>query len=208
MVGILGKKLGMTQIFSEDGLAIPVTIVEAGPCKVVQVKTLENDGYSAVQLGFEKKPERLVNKPMMGHFRKHKVEPFRFLREFRDFPEEYCEVGKEVTVEVFEEGSIVKVTGISKGKGFQGVVKRHGFGGGPRTHGQSDRLRAPGSIGASAFPSRVIKGLRMAGRMGGEQVTVKGLTIVKIDKENNLLFIKGAVPGARNSLLIIRRQES
>jgi len=208
MVGILGKKLGMTQIFSEDGLAIPVTIVEAGPCKVVQVKTLENDGYSAVQLGFEKKPERLVNKPMMGHFRKHKVEPFRFLREFRDFPEEYCEVGKEVTVEVFEEGDIVKVTGISKGKGFQGVVKRHGFGGGPRTHGQSDRLRAPGSIGASAFPSRVIKGLRMAGRMGGEQVTVKGLTIVKIDKENNLLFIKGAVPGARNSLLIIRRQES
>ena len=208
MVGILGKKLGMTQIFSEDGLAIPVTIVEAGPCKVVQVKTLENDGYSAVQLGFEKKPERLVNKPMMGHFRKHKVEPFRFLREFRDFPEEYCEVGKEVTVEVFEEGDIVKVTGISKGKGFQGVVKRHGFGGGPRTHGQSDRLRAPGSIGASAFPSRVIKGLRMAGRMGGKQVTVKGLTIVKIDKENNLLFIKGAVPGARNSLLIIRRQES
>ncbi|MCD6099374.1 MAG: 50S ribosomal protein L3 [Candidatus Marinimicrobia bacterium] len=208
MVGILGKKLGMTQIFSEDGLAIPVTIVEAGPCKVVQVKTLENDGYSAVQLGFEKKPERLVNKPMMGHFRKHKVEPFRFLREFRDFPEEYCEVGKEVTVEVFEEGNIVKVTGISKGKGFQGVVKRHGFGGGPRTHGQSDRLRAPGSIGASAFPSRVIKGLRMAGRMGGKQVTVKGLTIVKIDKENNLLFIKGAVPGARNSLLIIRRQES
>lgn len=208
MVGILGKKLGMTQIFSEDGLAIPVTIVEAGPCKVVQVKTLENDGYSAVQLGFEKKPERLVNKPMMGHFRKHKVEPFRFLREFRDFPEEYCEVGKEVTVEVFEEGNIVKVTGISKGKGFQGVVKRHGFGGGPRTHGQSDRLRAPGSIGASAFPSRVIKGLRMAGRMGGKQVTVKGLTIVKIGKENNLLFIKGAVPGARNSLLIIRRQES
>ncbi|MBO8152499.1 MAG: 50S ribosomal protein L3 [Candidatus Neomarinimicrobiota bacterium] len=208
MVGILGKKLGMTQIFSEDGLAIPVTIVEAGPCKVVQVKTLENDGYSAVQLGFEKKPERLVNKPMMGHFRKHKVEPFRFLREFRDFPEEYCEVGKEVTVEVFEEGNIVKVIGISKGKGFQGVVKRHGFGGGPRTHGQSDRLRAPGSIGASAFPSRVIKGLRMAGRMGGKQVTVKGLTIVKIDKENNLLFIKGAVPGARNSLLIIRRQES
>ena len=208
MVGILGKKLGMTQIFSEDGLAIPVTIVEAGPCKVVQVKTLENDGYSAVQLGFEKKPERLVNKPMMGHFRKHKVEPFRFLREFRDFPEEYCEVGKEVTVEVFEEGNIVKVTGISKGKGFQGVVKRHGFGGGPRTHGQSDRLRAPGSIGASAFPSRVIKGLRMAGRMGGKQVTVKGLTIVKIDKENNLLFIKGAVPGARNSLLIIQRQES
>ena len=208
MVGILGKKLGMTQIFSEDGLAIPVTIVEAGPCKVVQVKTLENDGYSAVQLGFEKKPERLVNKPVMGHFRKHKVEPFRFLREFRDFPEEYCEVGKEVTVEVFEEGNIVKVTGISKGKGFQGVVKRHGFGGGPRTHGQSDRLRAPGSIGASAFPSRVIKGLRMAGRMGGKQVTVKGLTIVKIDKENNLLFIKGAVPGARNSLLIIRRQES
>ncbi|HDN60084.1 MAG TPA: 50S ribosomal protein L3 [Candidatus Marinimicrobia bacterium] len=208
MVGILGKKLGMTQIFSEDGLAIPVTIVEAGPCKVVQVKTLENDGYSAVQLGFEKKPERLVNKPMMGHFRKHKIEPFRFLREFRDFPEEYCEVGKEVTVEVFEEGNIVKVTGISKGKGFQGVVKRHGFGGGPRTHGQSDRLRAPGSIGASAFPSRVIKGLRMAGRMGGKQVTVKGLTIVKIDKENNLLFIKGAVPGARNSLLIIRRQES
>ena len=190
MVGILGKKLGMTQIFSEDGLAIPVTIVEAGPCKVVQVKTLENDGYSAVQLGFEKKPERLVNKPMMGHFRKHKVEPFRFLREFRDFPEEYCEVGKEVTVEVFEEGNIVKVTGISKGKGFQGVVKRHGFGGGPRTHGQSDRLRAPGSIGASAFPSRVIKGLRMAGRMGGKQVTVKGLTIVKIDKENNLLFSK------------------
>ncbi|MBO8131441.1 MAG: 50S ribosomal protein L3 [Candidatus Marinimicrobia bacterium] len=208
MLGILGKKIGMTQIFTEDGQAVPVTVIEAGPCKVVQVKTKENDGYDAVQLGFEHKKERLVNKPLLGHFKKAGVVPFRYLREFRDFDNEYCEPGKEVTVDVFTEGDIIKVTGTTKGKGFQGVVRRHGFGGGPRTHGQSDRTRAPGSIGASSFPSRVIKGLRMAGRMGGKKVTVKGLTILKIDKENNLLFVKGSIPGPRNGLVIIRRQES
>jgi len=207
-LGILGKKIGMTQIFTEDGQAVPVTVIEAGPCKVVQVKTKENDGYDAVQLGFEHKKERLVNKPLLGHFKKAGVVPFRYLREFRDFDNEYCEPGKEVTVDVFTEGDIIKVTGTTKGKGFQGVVRRHGFGGGPRTHGQSDRTRAPGSIGASSFPSRVIKGLRMAGRMGGKKVTVKGLTILKIDKENNLLFVKGSIPGPRNGLVIIRRQES
>lgn len=207
-MGILGKKIGMTQIFTEDGQAVPVTVIEAGPCKVVQVKTKENDGYDAVQLGFEHKKERLVNKPLLGHFKKAGVVPFRYLREFRDFDNEYCEPGKEVTVDVFTEGDIIKVTGTTKGKGFQGVVRRHGFGGGPRTHGQSDRTRAPGSIGASSFPSRVIKGLRMAGRMGGKKVTVKGLTILKIDKENNLLFVKGSIPGPRNGLVIIRRQES
>jgi len=207
-LGILGKKIGMTQIFTEDGQAVPVTVIEAGPCKVVQVKTKENDGYDAVQLGFEHKKERLVNKPLLGHFKKAGVVPFQYLREFRDFDNEYCEPGKEVTVDVFTEGDIIKVTGTTKGKGFQGVVRRHGFGGGPRTHGQSDRTRAPGSIGASSFPSRVIKGLRMAGRMGGKKVTVKGLTILKIDKENNLLFVKGSIPGPRNGLVIIRRQES
>lgn len=207
MVGIVGKKIGMSQIFTETGEVIPVTIVEAGPCPVIQVKTTEKDGYAAVQLAFEKAKERLVKKPQLGHYKKVNLPAYKYLVEIRDCAGDFCEVGKQVTVEAFQVGDTVKVTGTSKGRGFQGVVKRHGFGGGPRTHGQSDRLRAPGSIGASADPSHVIKGVRMAGRMGGKRCTVANLTIVKIDPSHNLLYIKGALPGAKNSIVTIRRQE-
>lgn len=207
MRGIIGKKIGMSQVFEPNGDMLPVTVIEAGPCQIVQVKTPEKDGYSAVQLGFEKKPEKRVNKPLLGHFKAAKTEPYRVLSEIRDFNEEGTKAGDMVTVDIFKVGEEVKITGVTKGKGFQGVVKRHNFQGGPKTHGQSDRYRSPGSIGASAYPSRVIKGLKMAGRMGGKRHTVRGLSIVKIDAENNLLFIKGAVPGARNSYVTIRRQE-
>lgn len=205
MVGIIGKKIGMNQIFREDGESVPVSIVEAGPCVVTQVKTPEKDGYSAVQLGFMKKSDRRLNKPERGHFKAAKVDPYSWLYEFRDFLPEYSSVGKEIVVDIFKEGDRVKVRGISKGKGFQGVVKRYGFKGGPSTHGQSDRARSPGSIGASAYPSRVIKGMKMAGRMGGEITTTMNLQIVKIDRDNNILYIKGAIPGARNSVVTVRR---
>jgi large subunit ribosomal protein L3 len=209
MIGIIGKKIGMSQVFQEDGKVEPVSIIEAGPCQVIQVKTFEKDGYSAVQLGFEEKPERKANKPELGHFKFAKVDhPYRYLKEFRDFDAEYAKVGEKVTVELFKEGRKIKVTGTTKGKGFQGVVKRYNFRGGPKTHGQSDRHRAPGSIGASAYPSRVIKGLKMPGRMGGKRKTVLGLRIIRIDKDNNLLYIRGAVPGARNSIVTVRMQES
>jgi len=208
MIAINGKKIGMSQVFLESGEVRPVSIIEAGPCQVVQVKTDKKEGYSSVQVGFEVKPERLVKKPEKGHFDKAGTPSFRHLKEIRDFEADYCKVGEPLTVELFKVGDMVKVTGVTKGKGFQGVVKRHGFHGGPKTHGQSDRLRAPGSIGASAYPSRVIKGMRMPGRMGGDSKTVRGLTIVKIDAVNNLLYVKGAVPGAINSIVTIRRQES
>lgn len=208
MIGIIGKKLGMSQIFKETGEVIPVTIVEAGPCPVIQVKTEKKDGYFAVQLGFGKKVERLTKKPEMGRFKSINTEPVRYLAEIRDFDAKAVKVGEKVTVDLFKDGDNVKVTGISKGKGFQGVVRRHNFRGGPATHGQSDRQRAPGSIGASSYPSRVIKGLKMAGRMGGTQTTMRNLKIVKIDRENNLLYIKGAIPGAKNGIVTIRRQES
>lgn len=207
MLGIIGKKLGMSQVFEQNGDLIPVSIVEAGPCQIVQVKTLEKDGYSAVQLGFQTKTAKHVNKPEAGHFKAAKSEPYRFLTEIRDFESDYAKVGEMITVSLFNVGQRVKVSGVTKGKGFQGVVRRHGFKGGPKTHGQSDRLRAPGSIGASAYPSRVIKGMKMGGRMGGDNHTVNRLTIIKIDHENNLLYIKGAIPGARNGLVTIRRQE-
>ncbi len=206
MLGIIGKKLGMSQLFEQNGDLIPVSIVEAGPCRVVQVKTPEKDGYSAVQLGFQIKTAKHTKKPEAGHFKAANSEPYRYLAEIRDFESDYAKVGEIVTVALFNIGQRVKVSGISKGKGFQGVVKRHGFKGGPKTHGQSDRLRAPGSIGASAYPSRVIKGMKMGGRMGGDNHTVSGLTIIKINPENNLLYIKGAIPGARNGLVTIRRQ--
>ena len=208
MIGIIGKKLGMSQIFEENGVVHPVSIVEAGPCQVVQVKTADKEGYSALQIGFAEKPDRLVKKPEKGHFEKAKSKVFRFVKEFRDFDADYCKVGESITVDVFRVGDTVKVTGITKGKGFQGVVKRYNFGGGPKTHGQSDRFRSPGSIGASAYPSHVIKGMRMPGRMGGNRKTVRGLQIVKIDPEHNLLYIKGNLPGANNSIVTIRRQES
>lgn len=204
MAGILGLKIGMTQIFDDNGLLIPVTVVKAGPCYVTQIKTEKNDGYNAVQVAFLDKKEKRVTKPLKGHFEKAGVSPKRFLMEF-DFGENHgLKVGDEIKVDILKEGSKVKVTGTSKGKGFQGVVKRHHFNGGPKTHGQSDRLRAPGSIGQSSYPSRVFKGLRMAGRMGGERKTLVNVKVVKVDAENNLLFLKGAVPGSRNSLVEIR----
>ncbi|MCX8057106.1 MAG: 50S ribosomal protein L3 [Ignavibacteria bacterium] len=198
MIGLLGKKTGMTRIFDENGNVIPVTIVEAGPCFVTQIKTKDKDGYDAVQLGFDERRLRSTNKPLIGHFNKAGVSPKKFLAEFRDFDLKDLQLGQKISVEIFNEGDKITVQGISKGKGFQGVVKRHGFGGGPVSHGQSDRLRAPGSIGASSFPSRVFKGQRMAGRMGGDKVSIRNLKIVKIDKDQNLIFIKGAIPGHIN----------
>jgi large subunit ribosomal protein L3 len=205
--GILGKKLGMTSLFDENGEAIPCTIIEAGPCYVTQVKTKERDGYDAIQLGFDPKPERLVNKPLKGHFAKAKVKPVRFVREFRGTNGFPLEVGAEVRVDLFSQGDTVHVTGRSKGRGFQGVVKRHHFGGvGMTTHGASDRVRAPGSIGASSFPSRVFKGQRMAGRMGFEQVTIRNLRVVKVIPESNILILKGSIPGAINSYVQIVKE--
>jgi large subunit ribosomal protein L3 len=207
MLGILGKKIGMSQVFAESGEMIPVTVVEAGPCKVLQVKTEKTDGYNAAQLGFGEKPERLLIKPEKGHFEKYKSGFFRKVVEIRDADEDLMKSGAEVTVEKFSVGDKLKVTGTTKGKGFQGVMKRHGFSGGQKTHGQKDRFRAPGSIGQSSDPSRVIKGMRMAGRTGGERRTITNLELVKVDVDNNLLFIKGAVPGSKNGILTIRKQE-
>lgn len=206
MIGLLGKKTGMTRIFDDNGNVIPVTIVEAGPCYVTQIKTKEKDGYSAVQLGFDEKKPKNVSKPLLGHFNKANVTPKRVLSEFRDYDLKEIKLGQEITVDIFSVGDKISVQGISKGKGFQGVVKRHGFGGGSVTHGQSDRLRAPGSIGASSFPSRVFKGQRMAGRMGGAKVTIRNLQVVKIDKEQNLIFIKGAIPGHVNSYVKLSKK--
>lgn len=205
MSGIIGKKIGMTSLFDESGKNIPCTVIQAGPCSVLQVRTIENDGYSAVQLGFDDKSEKNVGKALAGHFRKAGSTPKAKLVEFRNGFENVS-LGDEVKVNLFAEGEFVDVTGTSKGKGFQGVVKRHGFGGVMQaTHGQHNRLRAPGSIGAGSDPSRVFKGMRMAGRMGGKQVTVQNLQVLKVDKEQNLLIVKGAVPGAKNSYVIIRK---
>ena len=205
MQGIIGKKIGMTRIFSQEGRAIPVTVIQAGPCVVVQVKTQEKEGYDAVQIGFEEKRKKLVSLPLLGHFEKAKVEPRRVLREVRTEQVDKFKVGQEIKVDIFSAGEKVKVTGTSKGLGFQGGVRRHGFHGGPKTHGQSDRLRAPGSIGSSSYPSRVFKGQKMPGRMGGEKVTTKNLEVVQVDLERNLLLVKGAVPGKINSYLTVRK---
>lgn len=206
MTGLLGKKVGMTSIFDETGQVIPCTVIEAGPCYVTQVKTKERDGYEAVQLGFEEKTERLVNKPLRGHFTASKVKPQRFVREFRGNGSSDLQPGQEIKVDkVFATGDVVSVVGTSKGRGFQGVVKRHHFGGGFRTHGQSDRERAPGSIGSSSYPSRVFKGMRMAGRMGGERVTVRNLKVVGVIADSNLLLLKGSVPGHIDSYVEIRK---
>jgi len=199
---ILGKKLGMSQLFKEEGQVVPVTLVEAGPCRVTQIKTPEKDGYQAVQIGFEEIKTKKIKKPQKGHFKKAGLENgYRYLREFRGV--EDLKLGQEINVSWFVPGEIVKVSGISKAKGFQGVVKRHGFSGFPATHGTKHGLRAPGSIG-SAFPQRVFKGKKMAGRMGGQRVTSAGLEIVEVDKENNLLAIKGALPGRKGTFLEIR----
>ncbi len=202
--GLMGRKIGMTQVFDEEGHTVPVTVVEAGPCYVTQVKTVASDGYDAIQLGFEAAQPRKLKQPQRGHL---KDLPFlRHLREWRvKTPAEY-EVGQKLNVSIFAPGERVSVTGTSKGKGFQGVVKRHGFRGGPRTHGQSDRLRAPGSIGAGTTLSRVQKGRRMAGRMGGSRVTVPNLLVVRADPERNLLLLRGAVPGPREGLLLISKR--
>jgi large subunit ribosomal protein L3 len=204
MHGLLGKKIGMLRYFDESGSPKVATVIEAGPCTVVQVKTAKTDGYDAVQLGFLEKKEKRVNKPMKGHFKKANVAPSRILREFRDFPGE-IKTGDQVKVDIFTVGERVDVTGMSKGHGFMGVVKRHKFAGGPKSHGQSDRVRAPGSIGSSSYPKRVFKGLRMAGRVGNEQKTIRNMQIIKIVPDRNLLLVKGGVPGARNSYVEIRK---
>lgn len=206
MPGLLAKKIGMTNIFAEDGKVIPVTILEAGPCKVYAVKTKEKDGYESLQLGFGERKEKHVNKPQLAVYQKLGLKPPRFLKEFRNFDISNYKVGDEIKVDIFQVGDKVKVSGKSKGKGFQGVVKRHGFGGvGSTTHGQSDRVRAPGSIGASSFPSRVFKGQRMAGRMGFENVTIRNLKVVKVIPEKNIIMVKGAVPGSVNSIVAINK---
>ena len=203
MIGILGKKIGMTTIFESNGNMVPCTVIEAGPCYVTQIKNKNKDGYSAVQIGFEDKKEKNSSKPIIGIFKKINTPVQRFIREIRDHSTEDLKAGDVIKVDIFKEGDNVKVSGISKGKGFQGVVKRHGFAGGVRTHGQSDRERAPGSIGGSSYPSRVFKGQRMAGRMGNDRITVRNLKVVKVYSDSNLILIKGAVPGAKSGLVEI-----
>jgi len=204
MDGILGRKVGMTQIFVEDGTAIPVTVIKAGPCLVVQRKTAKSDGYEAVQIGLVEERPAKVSKPKAGHFKKAGVAPVRRVEEFDLTPGEEMSAGDEVKVSIFQEKEWVDIVGTSKGKGFQGVMKRHNFGGGQGGHGSMFH-RAPGSIGSSAYPSRVLKGMRMAGRMGGARVTTKNLLIVKVDVEQNLIYVRGAVPGPKTGYLAIRR---
>ncbi|MHA3787304.1 50S ribosomal protein L3 [Flavobacterium hauense] len=205
MSGLIGKKIGMTSIFDENGKNIPCTVIEAGPCVVTQVRTNAVDGYEALQLGFDDKAERHATKAAAGHFKKAGTVAKKKVVEFQDFVNEH-KLGDVITVDLFAEGEFVDVQGVSKGKGFQGVVKRHGFGGvGQATHGQHNRLRAPGSVGASSYPSRVFKGMRMAGRMGGDNVTIQNLRVLKVVAEKNLLVVKGAIPGHKNSYVIIQK---
>lgn len=205
MKGLIGRKLGMTQIFNEQGVMIPVTVLEVGPCYVAQVKTSASDGYAAIQLGFEQTRERKLSGGERGHLKRAKVDPLRILREFRikDDEVESYRLGQKLLADVFAEGDLVDVTGISKGKGFQGGVKRHGFNRQPKTHGQSDRERAPGAAGAGSTPGRVYKGKRSPGHMGHERVTVQNLRVVVVDPERNLLAVKGAVPGPKNGLITV-----
>lgn len=203
MKEILGKKLGMTRVFIESGEAVPVTVLQAGPCPVIHKKTREKDGYDAYQVGFGEKRKKLVSKPVAGCFAKSKVEPTRHLKEVA-YDESDLDVGSELKVGIFKEGERVDVTGVSRGLGFAGGMKRHGFSGANKTHGQSDRWRAPGSIGQSSYPSRVFKGLKMAGRMGNDKVTTLNLEIIKIIEDENLMLVKGAVPGFKGSVVKIR----
>ena len=204
MPGLLGKKIGMTSVFSAEGKNVPCTVVEVGPCVVTQVRTVEKDGYSAIQLGFEDKKEKNATKAEIGHCKNANTAPKRHLAEFK-FDEEHS-LGDVITVDLFADAAFVDVCGTSKGKGFQGVVKRHGFGGVQQsTHGQDDRQRAPGAIGACSYPARVFKGLRMAGRMGGETVTVKNLEVLKVIPENNILVLKGSLPGTKGSIVAINK---
>ena len=207
MPGLLAKKLGMTNIFSDDGQVIPVTVLEAGPCSVYAVKSKDKDGYEAIQLGFGDKKEKRTSKPQKEQFKKVGLKIPRVLKEFRNFGSSEYKIGDELKVDIFQIGDKVKVSGKSKGKGFQGVMRRHNFGGvGGTTHGQSDRLRAPGSIGSSSYPSRVFKGQRMAGRMGFENTTISNLKVVKIIPEKNIVMIKGAIPGSINSTVVINKK--
>lgn len=210
MKGIIGKKVGMTQIFDDDGQVIPVTVIQAGPCYVTQIRTEEKDGYSAVQLGFEELPPKRngssrLNKPKQGHLKRGALNlpDLRYLREFR-VKELDVEEGQLLKADVFEKGDRVDVVGMSKGRGFAGTVKRHGFNRQPKTHGQSDRERAPGSIGATSTPGRVLKGTRMSGRMGGQRVTVQNLEVIVVDADKNLLAVRGSVPGAKGGLLLVK----
>ena len=204
MPGLLGKKIGMTSVFSAEGKNLPCTVIEVGPCVVTQVKTVEKDGYAAVQVGFEEAKEKNTTKPMKGHFDKAGTTPKRHLAEFT-YEEEH-NLGDVITVELFNDAAFVDVTGVSKGKGFQGVMKRHGFGGvGQSTHGQDDRARKPGSIGACATPSRVFKNLRMGGQMGNVQVTTHNLQVIKVIPEHNLLLVKGSVPGSKGSIITVKK---
>lgn len=205
MSGLIGKKIGMTSAFGANGKYIPCTVIEAGPCVVTQVKTLEKDGYASVQLAYDEKKEKNTSSAMKGHFAKAGTTPKRKIVEFKDFATEKT-LGEAVTVDLFAEGDFVDIVGTSKGKGFQGVVKRHGFGGvGGTTHGQHDRLRAPGSLGASSWPSRVFKGMRMGGRMGGDRVTIQNLEVIKVIAEKNLIIIKGSIAGAKGSYVTIEK---
>jgi large subunit ribosomal protein L3 len=205
MAGIIRRKIGMTSVFSAEGKNIPCTVIEAGPCVVTQVKTEEKDGYSALQLAFDDKKEKHTSKPLLGHFQKAKTTPKRKVAEFKNWTKDY-QLGDLITAEIFLEDNWIDVIGISKGKGFQGVVKRHGFAGvGGQTHGQHNRLRAPGSMGASSYPSRVFPGKRLPGRTGGDQVKIINLRLLKVIPENNLLIVKGSIPGAKGSYLIIEK---
>ena len=199
--GLLGKKIGMTQVYREDGRVVPVTLVQAGPCTITQIKDTDRDGYEAVQIGYSEVKRR--NKPLRGHLGRTGL--FRYLREFSADTLDGLQVGQRITADLFEPGEKVDVVGTSKGRGFQGTIKRHGFHGGPRTHGQSDRARAPGSIGAATYPGRVLKGKKMAGHMGNARVTVKNLEVIEVDTERNLIYLKGGLPGAPNGLLVIRK---
>ena len=205
MSGLIGKKIGMTSLFDENGKNIPCTVIEVGPCTVTQVRTKELDGYEAVQLGFDDKSEKRVSKAAKGHFKKAKTSPKTKLVEFKNFEEELS-LGDTITVSHFIEGEFVDISGTSKGKGFQGVVKRHGFAGvGQSTHGQHNRLRAPGSIGAASYPARVFKGMRMAGQMGNEKIKIQNLKVLKVVPEKNLLVVKGCVPGHKNTYLTVQK---
>ena len=206
MPGLLGKKIGMTSVFSADGKNVPCTVIELGPCVVTQIKTVEVDGYEALQLGFQEKKEKHTTAPMAGHFKKAGVAPQRHLAEFKGFDGEY-KLGDTITVDsIFNDSDFVDIQGTSKGKGYQGVVKRHGFGGvGQSTHGQHNRLRAPGSVGACSYPAKVFKGMRMAGQMGNESVTVQNLQVIKVMPEHNLLLIKGSIPGCKGSIVIVEK---
>ena len=205
MRGLLGKKIGMTQIFDSDGNSIPVTVFKAGPCFVTQVKTNEIDGYSSIQAGFEEASEKHVNNPQSGHFKKANIAPKKYLAEFKPVQSFMYKKGQIFSVSIFKKGDLVDISGVTKGRGFSGVMKRHGFGGGPKTHGQREHPRSPGSIGQASDPSRVFKGIKMAGQYGNKHKTVRNLEIVSIDTEKNLLLLKGAAPGAKNSIVHISK---